>query len=159
MVSFFQRQPFAGTPRRPLLRLVLVCLVFGIFFVIFLPSTDPPHFERPLHISSHHHHQSGRLRPPAFIPPDPESPRRRIKAQRPLAEHGGHRNDDIWADRADAVRAAFLHAYNGYTTHAAPHDELLPLTKASVDKCVLIASRYVSLTRYDTASMDGVSRS
>ncbi|KAI0247096.1 seven-hairpin glycosidase [Lactifluus subvellereus] len=103
MVTFFQRQPFVGTPRRPLLRIVLVCLVFG------------------------------HLRPPAFTLPDPESPRRRIKAQRPLTEHGGHRNDDIWAQRADAVRSAFVHAYNNYATYAAPHDELLPLAKAPVD--------------------------
>ncbi|KAI0306131.1 glycoside hydrolase [Multifurca ochricompacta] len=40
---------------------------------------------------------------------------------------------DVWSQRAHAVREAFLHSYNGYLTHAAPHDELLPLSKVPID--------------------------
>ena len=139
MAAFFQRQLFMGTPRRPLLRIVVVCLVFGIFFVIFLPPTDTPHLEhRP--IFPVHRPVPMPMRPP----PDPGSHRHRIKPQeRPLTEFPGHQIDDVWAQRADAVRGAFLHAYSSYVTYAAPHDELLPLAKAPIDKCVLSASRRV----------------
>ncbi|OCH84615.1 seven-hairpin glycosidase [Obba rivulosa] len=41
---------------------------------------------------------------------------------------------DVWEDRAEQVKRAFLHAYRGWETHAAPHDELLPLTNRSSDK-------------------------
>ncbi|KAH8987771.1 glycoside hydrolase [Lactarius hatsudake] len=59
-------------------------------------------------------------------------PRHRVKAQRPLAgPMAAH--DGPWAERADAVRGAFLHAYQGYLTHAAPHDELRPIAKLPVD--------------------------
>jgi hypothetical protein len=127
-----------GTPRRPLLRLVLVCLVFGIFFVVFLPSTDTPHhFEHVPHIPSYRRPPAIPSRPVSFPPPDPGPHRRRINRQRPLAEPAAHRTDDLWANRADAVRDAFSHAYNSYARYAAPHDELLPLAKAPVDKCVL----------------------
>jgi hypothetical protein len=48
------------------------------------------------------------------------------------------RNGDVWDRRADAVRNAFLRAYNSYVTYAAPYDELLPLSKAPMDTCVLL---------------------
>ncbi|KAJ7249448.1 glycoside hydrolase family 47 protein [Mycena rebaudengoi] len=35
---------------------------------------------------------------------------------------------DVWAERADAVRKGFLHAYKGYQTRALPYDELLPVS-------------------------------
>jgi hypothetical protein len=135
MAPFFQRQLFMGTPRRPLLRIVVVCLVFGIFFVIFFPPTDTPHLEhRPFFPV---HHRPVPMRPISFAPPDPGSHRHRIKPQQRLpTEFAGHQIDDVWAQRADAVRGAFLHAYSSYVTYAAPHDELLPLAKAPIDKCV-----------------------
>ncbi|KAH9973544.1 glycoside hydrolase [Lactifluus volemus] len=133
MVTFFQHQPFMGTPRRPILRLVLICLVFGIFFVVFMPPTDTPHFEYTPHFPSYHPPPVIPSRPVSFPPPDPGPHRHRIRPQRPLPEPGAHRTDDLWANRADAVREAFEHAYNSYARYAAPHDELLPLAKAPID--------------------------
>jgi hypothetical protein len=40
----------------------------------------------------------------------------------------------IWAERANSVRKAFLHAYGEYERSAFPHDELLPLSRGWVDK-------------------------
>src|SRR6266478_5268401 len=36
-----------------------------------------------------------------------------------------HLPSDIWENRAEQVKQAFLHAYHGYETYAAPFDELL----------------------------------
>lgn len=59
--------------------------------------------------------------PPPPPPPPPESPPPSPTLQ-------------PWPDRANAVKDAFLHAYNGYKTHAFSHDELLPLSHRYVDK-------------------------
>lgn len=40
----------------------------------------------------------------------------------------------VWEERAEKVKAAFLHAYHGYEKYASPRDELLPLSKAGVNK-------------------------
>lgn len=40
-----------------------------------------------------------------------------------------------WEEHAMQVQQAFLHAYHGYEQHAAPHDELTPLTNGHSDKC------------------------
>ncbi|KAJ7066169.1 glycoside hydrolase family 47 protein [Mycena amicta] len=39
----------------------------------------------------------------------------------------------VWDQRAEQVKAAFVHAYNGYEQFAAPHDELKPLTNGFSD--------------------------
>ncbi|KAH9839937.1 glycoside hydrolase [Rhodofomes roseus] len=39
----------------------------------------------------------------------------------------------VWKQRAEAVKNAFRHAYNGYERHAKPHDELRPLTNGTKD--------------------------
>ena len=39
----------------------------------------------------------------------------------------------VWSDRALQVRDSFLHAYHGYELHAAPLDELKPLSNASTN--------------------------
>jgi hypothetical protein len=119
-----------GVPRRPLVRILVFFLVLVILFVALLPNSDASH------LLENAQHQ--RLRPPfhssLFASPHPEKPsRHRIKAQRPLAVPA---HDGPWEERADAVRGAFLHAYEGYLTYAAPHDELRPLSKRPVDKCV-----------------------
>jgi hypothetical protein len=149
-----------GTPRRLILPLVLICLVFSFFFVVYLLPTDT-HFEPTLYFPSYHRPPVAPSRPVSFPPPDPGPHRHRIRPQRPLAEPGTHRTDDLWAKRADAVREAFEHAYNSYTRYAAPHDELLPLAKAPVDKCVLLcisACASLPLTEgWHTASTAGVS--
>ncbi|KAH9012123.1 seven-hairpin glycosidase [Lactarius pseudohatsudake] len=112
-----------GVLRRPFVRIIVLCLFIIFLFATLLPHTDPPGFFD--------------LVPPqdqlSHIPHRPMGPpRHRIKAQRPLAgPMAAH--DGPWAERADAVRGAFLHAYQGYLTHAAPHDELKPIAKLPVD--------------------------
>jgi hypothetical protein len=53
-------------------------------------------------------------------------------------------NDDLavappnpWPERAEAVKAAFKHAYTSYKRVAFPHDEIRPLSEGYVDKYVL----------------------
>ncbi|KAI9453041.1 seven-hairpin glycosidase [Lactarius psammicola] len=119
-------QPLYGVLRRPLVRIILFCLVLVFLFVALLPHTDIPHLFGDISLVPPHHQ-----RPP--IPPHLEGPpHHRIKVQRPLAGTiVGH--DGPWSQRADAVRGAFLHAYQGYLSHAAPHDELRPLAKSPID--------------------------
>ncbi|KAF9054465.1 glycoside hydrolase family 47 protein [Panaeolus papilionaceus] len=42
-------------------------------------------------------------------------------------------NQAHWRAKATEVKEAFLHAYSGYYTFAAPHDELKPLSNKSID--------------------------
>jgi hypothetical protein len=135
----FPQSPY-GVLRRPL---VLILLLFLILFVALLPGFDTSRFLKNVPFVPPRHR---RPRPPLhsspFISPHPERPsRHRIKVQRPLTEPVHH---GPWAQRADAVRGAFLHAYRGYLTHAAPHDELRPITNSSVDKCVCPLPRTVA---------------
>lgn len=60
-----------------------------------------------------------------------------------LYDHSGHPRPwkapppgppTIWSRRADAVREAFVYAYEGYRVYAMPHDELKPMSGKSVDK-------------------------
>jgi hypothetical protein len=44
-----------------------------------------------------------------------------------------------WDGKAQRVREAFLHAYHGWEDHAAPADELLPLSEGRVNKCAAAA--------------------
>jgi hypothetical protein len=114
--------------RRPLFRIILFVLVLLLLFVA-LPHFDAYYFLDRV--------PSATSPPLDFSPPPlphPEWPsRHRINVQRPLA-HPPH--DGPWAERADAVRDAFLHAYEGYLAYAAPHDELLPLSMRPIDKYV-----------------------
>ncbi|KAF8637595.1 hypothetical protein AX17_002664 [Amanita inopinata Kibby_2008] len=41
---------------------------------------------------------------------------------------------DVWEERASEVKHAFLHAYHGYETYAAPSDELLPVSNSQENK-------------------------
>jgi mannosyl-oligosaccharide alpha-1,2-mannosidase len=50
----------------------------------------------------------------------------------------------LWAERANAVRGAFLHAYHGYELYGLPHDELRPLSNRSKDMCVPIMPYYLA---------------
>jgi hypothetical protein len=83
-------------------------------------------------------HLPGHYRPLSFDPPQPGSNRHRIKVEHSITRPDAHRNEDIWARRADAVRDASLRAYNSYVTYASPYDELLPLSKAPMDTCALL---------------------
>lgn len=42
----------------------------------------------------------------------------------------------IWDARANQVKEAYLHAFSGYQKHAAPYDELLPISGGRVNKYV-----------------------
>lgn len=44
---------------------------------------------------------------------------------------------DVWAERAQAVRRAFIHGYGRYESIAFPFDELLPMSNGSMNKQVL----------------------
>ena len=44
--------------------------------------------------------------------------------------------DEVWAERAQAVKRAFIHAYEPYESIAFPSDELLPLSNRSINKQV-----------------------
>ena len=74
------------------------------------------------------------------------SPSHPFDRQAPLAvppppwQQPGASNSPIWDARANRVKQAFLHAYNGYLRHAAGHDEIRPLSNTAVDKCVFLPS-------------------
>jgi len=66
--------------------------------------------------------------PPPHLYPPP---------QHPVAGSDDHRPNDIaYAKKAEAVREAFIYAYEGYRTYAMPMDELRPLRGTKVNKCV-----------------------
>lgn len=44
--------------------------------------------------------------------------------------------DEVWAERAQAVKRAFIHAYEPYESIAFPSDELLPISKLPINKQV-----------------------
>ena len=148
---------------RPIFRVVLFCLLFGTFIFMFLPPTGHPRLMGSPNFPAHHRPRP--KGPSKLFPPQPGSHRHRTKPQRPLSRPDDHRMGDVWEQRADAVRGAFLQAYNSYLAQAAPHDELLPLTKGPTDKCVLFESRpRAPLTSWRfrgllrAASMAGASR-
>ncbi|KAN0124200.1 Glycoside hydrolase [Russula decolorans] len=126
MYTHFPTRLFTGFLHRPLLRVFLFLFIFGTFFVVFLLLT---HVHRLMNAP----HLPGHYRPLSFDPPQPGSNRHRIMVERPITRPDAHRNKDIWARRADALRDAFLRAYNSYDTYASPYDELLPLSKAPMD--------------------------
>lgn len=133
MSTLFPNKLFAGFLHRPLLRVLLFLFIFGTFFIVFFPPTDVRFMNVP--------HSPGDYRPLLFDPPQPGSNSHRIKVQRPITMSDAHRNKDVWARRADAVRDAFSQAYNSYVTYASPYDELLPLSKAPMDTCVFFIYR------------------
>jgi mannosyl-oligosaccharide alpha-1,2-mannosidase len=78
------------------------------------PSTWDPDFDAP--------------------PPPPHEPGMPVKPS----------GDPVMAERAEAVRKAFRHAYTGYTNVAWNRDELLPTSNGSTNKYiypVLVSSR------------------
>ncbi|KAH9893326.1 seven-hairpin glycosidase [Cubamyces lactineus] len=75
------------------------------------------------HSDEHNHHQFPHLGGAWHSPPP--------VAGSPHNPHG--RPDARWSKRADAVRDAFSHAWQGYQEYAGTHDELLPVFNGSVD--------------------------
>lgn len=45
---------------------------------------------------------------------------------------------ELWEERQQKVKQAFVHAYHGYETYAAPMDELKPLSHMGLNKCVVL---------------------
>lgn len=41
----------------------------------------------------------------------------------------------VWDGRAEKVKEAFVHAFEGYKRHAKGADELLPIVGGKVNKC------------------------
>jgi hypothetical protein len=159
--TIISSSPSATMLTRPLFRAVVFFILFGIFLLLLLPSTAPPRFMMNVPNFNTHHFPSFMCpavpRPLTFPSHQRGSRLYRTKAQRPITRPDAHRTgEDVWAQRADAVREAFLQAYNSYVTHAAPHDELLPLSKAPKDKCVVFfASRLCSPLTWRGAGFGG----
>ncbi|KAG8956302.1 hypothetical protein FRC04_004382 [Tulasnella sp. 424] len=79
----------------------------------------PPSAEEWMdHRPSHSHHNDGDSK----WPPPPPPPGKRPSPK-----------EALWAARAQEVKDAFAHAYDGYEKYAFPDDELLPLNKKSVN--------------------------
>ncbi|KNZ74566.1 Mannosyl-oligosaccharide alpha-1,2-mannosidase isoform A [Termitomyces sp. J132] len=118
--------PFIG---RPLLRWITwaaISLVLVLVFGIFRFQTPEHHaYVPPPYIPGQH---KSRLRPPPPLPwkhqgprPGPSSP------ERPTV------TDPKWSARADKVKQAFVHAYDGYRQHALPDDELRPISGTGIN--------------------------
>ncbi|KAH7885863.1 glycoside hydrolase [Phlebopus sp. FC_14] len=67
-----------------------------------------------------------------FGPPRMVEPMIQPAYVRPPAQPS-YSNSNLSSPRAEAVREAFLHAYNGYTEHAATYDELKPISGEKVN--------------------------
>jgi mannosyl-oligosaccharide alpha-1,2-mannosidase len=64
-------------------------------------------------------------------------------------------NHTLNRERADAVKAAFQHAWNGYKTYAFPHDELHPVSNSFSDsRSASLCSKFGIYRRF--AEMAGV---
>ncbi|CCM04172.1 uncharacterized protein FIBRA_06334 [Fibroporia radiculosa] len=99
---------FSNWTQRPLARLI----PFGLGAFLFLWAVA--YFAWP----THGPHTLPSLELDVSFPPQPLPPGR-----------GGKK----WPIRANAVRRAFLHSYDGYKKHAWASDELLPLSNSSVN--------------------------
>ncbi|KAI0272274.1 glycoside hydrolase [Gloeopeniophorella convolvens] len=119
-------QRFAGGLRRPIVRILLFCMVIGTFLVAFFPPSTTTHWEHPSYF-------------PARRPPPPPfragrgGKHRTHPHPRPPLPPPANGTENPWPARANAVRDAFVHAYSAYVAHAAPHDELRPLSQQPVD--------------------------
>lgn len=119
-------------PWLPKTKLRFIPLVLGsaLFLWTLLPYPRPPLHGRPRPGFRYPHERHPRPRP--YPPPHPHT---------------------IWQERAEKVKGAFLHAYDGYLKYAASHDELLPLSNAAVDKyvalCLLVSSIYNAVKSFN----------
>ncbi|KAF8623213.1 hypothetical protein AX15_006451 [Amanita polypyramis BW_CC] len=85
------------------LAVVAFLFLFWLFAILFSPDFEIEQWHPHGRRPSHHTHPHG-----------PDGP-------------------TISSERAQSVREAFLHAYNGYRTHAFPYDELLPVSGSKVN--------------------------
>ncbi|KAL0570546.1 hypothetical protein V5O48_011413 [Marasmius crinis-equi] len=103
---------WAGKPIRwvpPLLSFTFIFWLFGPSLFHFGPLPPPPH------------HGFHGLPPPIGHPHRPPF-------RKPFEDSSG-----LWQYRANEVRNAFIHAYEGYKKHAWRADELKPVTSEKVD--------------------------
>ncbi|KAG6869228.1 hypothetical protein C0993_009092 [Termitomyces sp. T159_Od127] len=110
--------PRSSVPR-PLLRCIpcaiLSLAIFSVFAVVRL-QTKP--YVPPLGQHKLHPRPSPTSTPVQQMTPPP------------------YRPDPKWSDRAEKVKQAFVHAYDGYRQYALPDDELRPLSGTSINKQV-----------------------
>ncbi|KAI5885028.1 seven-hairpin glycosidase [Schizophyllum commune H4-8] len=66
-------------------------------------------------------------------PPPPPPPPPFVPLHEPVRPPPSPEEAKTWADRADLVRNAFVHAYNGYRRQAFGHDEVRPVSGKTVD--------------------------
>lgn len=79
--------------------------------------------------------QSPQFQPYESPPGQHKLPSRPYPASRPVQPP--HRQDQNWSARADKVKQAFVHAYDGYRQYALPDDELRPLSGTGINKQVI----------------------
>jgi len=95
----------------------VVFSIFGVIVVALFLLISPPNFD---------------IRDSIF--PRPRKPHTPFHENTDLPTP--HVGDEVWAERAQAVKRAFIHAYEPYESMAFPSDELLPMTNRSVNKQV-----------------------
>jgi mannosyl-oligosaccharide alpha-1,2-mannosidase len=95
-----------------------------------------------LHIGSDVHHRPHR---PIFNEHDrrPPRPGSRPPARPRPPHHTG--SPTLWSTRAEHVRNAYIHAWEGYQSLAAPYDELLPVSSGKVNKYVARSLLFVEI--------------
>ncbi|KAL1667972.1 glycoside hydrolase [Schizophyllum commune] len=72
--------------------------------------------------------------PPPFVPlHEPVPPPPFVPLHEPVRPPPTPEEAKTWAARADLVRNAFVHAYNGYRRQAFGHDEVRPVSGKTVD--------------------------
>lgn len=110
---------------RPSSRWLLFCLAFATSlwflgpYLLHMSGHPPPH--------SHFAVSDGYGRHPTPPGSHPRPSKSRPPYKGPVT---------VWSSRADQVRNAYLHAWNGYQRLAAPADELLPVSGGKVDKWI-----------------------
>jgi hypothetical protein len=72
----------------------------------------------------------GLILPPPWRPHIPFDETLELPKERLLPPVG----NEVWAERAQAVKRAFIHAYEPYESIAFPWDELRPMTNRSMNK-------------------------
>ncbi|KAG6821465.1 hypothetical protein H0H93_010189 [Arthromyces matolae] len=115
---------------RPILRWITWAAIslFGISLVLtFIRDNEHEHEHIHMHIPPPH---------PWGQRPPPPPPWMRPHIDLPPPE--AIKSDPKWASRAEKVKEAFVHAYEGYRNHALPFDELKPISGRGNNKLSII---------------------
>ena len=100
----------------------VVFSIFGLTVVALFVFVSPPDFDI-----------RGSILPPPWQPHIPFD--KTMDPPKETLSPPGVGNE-VWAERAQAVKRAFIHAYAPYESMAFPFDELLPITNRSMNKQV-----------------------